>query len=248
MLFTHYPAQLRGLRTHRISTVIGGYALSAGQTPQVRRRLTAPGRARLRQRSPLPGAAFSKPEAHPAPATREPAMKASRSGRWPELQHQPEHHFPSHGPNDAALDTVSGAAKLPLGSDCLRRPRRRKAWPCGPPPSAAYGLDGAASAAACSTTRSMNIAVAAPTPSSGLPVTSLSVRNYDFSIGEKHFHRSSRPTDACGAGSTTGPGGPGEPAPSWHSTPLLGVRLSFKKPVRYPPHCQANFSVPPPNA
>ena len=50
-----------------------------------------------------------------------------------------------------------------------------------------------------------------------------------------HPHLSSRPTDACGAGSMTGPGGPGGPAPSWHSIPSLGVKLLFKKPVIYPP-------------
>src|SRR4029077_17006219 len=55
-------------------------------------------------------------------------------------------------------------------------------------------------------------------------------------------HRSSRPTDACGAGILTGPGGPDQP--SWHSTLSLGSKLLFKKPVIYPPQRRANSFVP----
>jgi hypothetical protein len=63
---------------------------------------------------------------------------------------------------------------LSVGSDSLRRARRRKAWPCGPPPPAAAGLTAPSPAAVRSTIRSMNYC--RPTP---LPALC------DISIGEK---------------------------------------------------------------
>jgi hypothetical protein len=83
---------------------------SAPTAPEIRRRLRAPGRARLRQRSPLPGAAFSKTRSSPRTGnTRAPRRRPADPGDGPSYN-TTQASFPESRPNDAALDTVSGTA------------------------------------------------------------------------------------------------------------------------------------------